>query len=251
MDPNFSLDESDIPTAEEADPKDVKIFRELVGSLGWVVTWTRSDCAFSVNYLARFLLRPNRRLINTAKQVILYLASSRDSGIHFRRRKPSDPLDDMLQVYADTSDADCKLTSRSTGGFIVFINGAAVSWKSGRLPLVTLSSAESEYVQITMACQEILFLRELMEKLGYGQKATVVFEDNQAAIALCNNPVFHRRTRHIRRRYHFVRQCVEDGEIYIAYVKSEDNVADMLTKPLPYVVFIRHRRKALNEDARI
>eukprot|EP00961_Rhodomonas_salina_P270681 3657369-Rhodomonas_salina.1 len=68
-----------------------------------------------------------------------------------------------------------------------------------------------------MACQEILFLRELMEKLGYGQKATVVFEDNQAAIVLCNNPVFHQRTRHIRRHYHFVRQCVEDGEIYIAY----------------------------------
>eukprot|EP00961_Rhodomonas_salina_P232845 3146149-Rhodomonas_salina.1 len=157
----------------------------------------------------------------------------------------------MLQVYADTSDADCKLTSRSTGGFIVFINCAAVSWKSCRLPLVTLSSAESEYVQITMACQEILFLRELMEKLGYGQKVTVVFEDNQAAIALCNNPVFHQRTRHIRRRYHFVRQCVEDREIYIAYVKSEDNVADMLTKPLPHVVFIRHRSKALNEDARI
>eukprot|EP00961_Rhodomonas_salina_P216131 2919788-Rhodomonas_salina.1 len=84
-----------------------------------------------------------------------------------------------------------------------------------------------------MACQEILLLCELMEKLGYCQKQTVVFKDNQAAIALCNNP------------------CIEDGEIYIVYVKSEDNVAGMLTKPLPYVIFIHHQRKALNEDARI
>eukprot|EP00961_Rhodomonas_salina_P112718 1516324-Rhodomonas_salina.1 len=69
-----------------------------------------------------------------------------------------------------------------------------------------------------MACQEILFLRELLEKLGYAQCATVVYKDNQAAIALCNNPVFHRRTRHIQRRCHFVRQCVEAGEIFISYI---------------------------------
>eukprot|EP00961_Rhodomonas_salina_P033751 453910-Rhodomonas_salina.1 len=96
-----------------------------------------------------------------------------------------------------------------------------------------------------MACQEILFLRELMQKLGYSQKAIVVFKDNQAAITLCNNPVFHRRTQHI------LVLRMERSTGYIVYVKSKGNVADMLTKPHPYVVFTCHQRKALNEDARI
>jgi hypothetical protein len=151
-----------------------------------------------------------------------------------------------MHVYADTSDADCKLTSKSTGGYVIFVCGTAISWRSGLLPLVTLSSAESEYVQVTLAAQEIIFLRQLLENLGYDQKATVVYEDNQAAIAICNNPVFHRRTRHIRRRYHYVRQCVKDGEIFLKYVQSCDNLADMLTKALPFERLVRHRARTLN-----
>ena len=96
-----------------------------------------------------------------------------------------------MSVYADTSDADCNITSKSTGGYVIYINGSPVAWKSGRLPMVTLSSAESEYVQVTLACQEILYLRQVLEALGYKQTATAIFEDNQAAIAICNNPCHH------------------------------------------------------------
>lgn len=120
-------------------------------------------------------------------------------------------------------------------------------WKSGRLPLVTLSSAESEYVQLTLACQEILHLREVLQTLGFEQAPTEIFEDNQAAIAICNNPCHRSRTRHIKRKYHFIRQCIKDSEVYVTYVESRNNVADVFTKPLDETTFERLARRARND----
>eukprot|EP00961_Rhodomonas_salina_P019903 267863-Rhodomonas_salina.1 len=119
-----------------------------------------------------------------------------------------------MKVYADTSDADCKTTAKSTCGYIITLNDAPIVWKSlsGCLPLVTLSSAESEYVQLTLACQEILHMREVLQVLGFKQAPTEIREDNQAAITICNNQCHHSRTRHIKRQYHFIRQCIRDAE---------------------------------------
>eukprot|EP00961_Rhodomonas_salina_P272420 3681258-Rhodomonas_salina.2 len=122
-------------------------------------------------------------------------------------------------------------------------------WKSCRLQLVTLSSAESEYVQLTLACQEILHMQEVLQSLGFGQAPTQIFEDNQAAIAICNNPCHRSRTRHIKRCYHFIRQCIKDAEVYVTYVPSEDNVADLFTKLLDERLFEKHARRARNSRA--
>lgn len=152
-----------------------------------------------------------------------------------------------MSVYADTSNTNCNITSKSTGGYVIYINRAPVAWKSGRLPMVTLSSTEREYIQVTLACQEILYLREVLEALGYKQTATAIFKDNQAAIAICNNPCHHTRTRHIQRQYHFIRQCIHNGHVYVVYVQSADNIADVLTKPTPEPLFKRQRGIVLNE----
>eukprot|EP00961_Rhodomonas_salina_P165081 2224604-Rhodomonas_salina.1 len=117
-----------------------------------------------------------------------------------------------MKVYANTSDADCETTAKSTSGYVIMLNDAPIVWKSGRLPLVKLSSAESEYVQLTLACQEILHMRKVLQVLSFEQAATEIREDNQAAIAICNNPCHRSRTRHIKRRYHFIRQCIRDAE---------------------------------------
>ena len=114
--------------------------------------------------------------------------------------------------------------------------------------MVTLSSAESEYVQITLACQEIINLREMLEELGQVQAPTAIMEDNQAAIAICHNPVHRQRTRHITRRYHWIRQCIRHGLVRVHYIPTDWNVADMFTKPLPTTQFERLRAILLNED---
>jgi len=245
MEHKFEVDPDELSV--EPDPKILEEYRQVVGSLIYCSVWTRPDVSFSVNFLARFMSKPNKRLLMAAKRVLVYLRSTPGKGIHFRHHNDKDIAPLTLTAYADTSDADCKFTSKSTGGYMLFIHGAPIAWKSGRLPLVTLSSAESEYVQVTMACQEILYLREVMELLGEPQGPTVIREDNQAAIAICNNPCHRSRTRHIRRRYHFIRQCIADKSIYMSYVQSESNVADMMTKPLADGLFSKLRRLALNE----
>ena len=143
-----------------------------------------------------------------------------------------------LTVYVDASDADCGVTRRSTGGYVVYYNGVPISWRSARQPLVTLSTAESEYVQATLACQEVVALRHLFAELGSPMDApTVIYEDNKAAIDLSVNPCSRGRSKHIERRWHLVRQCHARKEIVLAQIAGELNPADLFTKALAYDKF--------------
>ena len=112
--------------------------------------------------------------------------------------------------------------------------GGVVSWGSKLQPTVALSSAEAEYMAACAAVQEAIHLRLLMRDLGFEQKgATVIYEDNQGCIALSENPMFHKRTKHIDIRYHFIRERVASGEVVLKYVATEHQLADLLTKALP------------------
>mmetsp|Transcript_62744 Transcript_62744/g.130422 ORF Transcript_62744/g.130422 Transcript_62744/m.130422 type:complete len:654 (-) Transcript_62744:429-2390(-) len=241
----FEINIADLP--ENPDPKLVAEMSAKIGSLIFLCVWTRCDIAFTVKYLAWFTLKANRECLSAVDHVFAYLKHTIDKGIWFRANPTNPEGKNVLVAYADTSNADCTMTSKSTGGYILFLNGAPIAWKSGRLPLVTLSSAESEYVQLTLASQEIISIRETLALLGLEQAATTVYEDNQAAIAICSNPCHRSRTRHIRRRYHFIRQCVKDGDIYVVYVQSAENVADMMTKPTPEPLFRFQASRSLNE----
>jgi hypothetical protein len=99
---------------------------------------------------------------------------------------------------------------------------------------VALSSSEAEYMALAAAVQECVHLRQLLADLGYPQKgATVIYEDNQGCIALARNPVFHKRTKHIDIRYHFIRERILDGTIDLKYIPTSDQYADIMTKCLP------------------
>jgi len=142
---------------------------------------------------------------------------------------------DWMQLYAfsDSSDADCKLTGKSTGGYVIFLNGSPISWKSARQHIVSLSTMESEYMQCTLTAIEILYLRETIESLGFKQNPTVCYEDNSACIKLSQNPVCRGRSKHIHRRWHFIRECVIDRkEITLEPINTSEQIADIYTKPL-------------------
>lgn len=124
------------------------------------------------------------------------------------------------------------------------LDSGLVSWNSKLQPTVALSSAEAEYMAVCAAVQEAIHLRQLLKDLGFKQdQATVIFEDNQGCIALSENPVFHKRTKHIDIKYHFVRERVASGEIELRYVATEHQLADLLTKGLagPRTVMLRSR----------
>ena len=108
-----------------------------------------------------------------------------------------------------------------------------VCWKSRKQTCVALSTCEAEYVALVSCVQEAKFLRSLYEEFSGDKVNTVdIFVDNQSAIALAKNPVLHQRTKHIDIKYHFIRVEVQKGYILLKYIPSEQNLADMFTKPI-------------------
>ena len=146
-----------------------------------------------------------------------------------------------LICYADASWANDLDTRRSTTGYLFKLNGNLVSWKSQRQPTVALSSTEAEYMSLAAATQEAIWLNRFVEELKiYAEEAVLIHQDNQGAIALAKNPVFHQRTKHIDLRYHFVREKVEDKDIEICYTCTSEMQADFLTKNLTRPLFEKH-----------
>ena len=115
------------------------------------------------------------------------------------------------------------------------MNGGAVSWKSSKQDVVAQSTTESEYVAASEAAKEAVWMKKFIEELGVVpsiQDPLEIFCDNEGAIALAKEPRSHKRTRHIHRRFHYIRNEVERGEICIRKVHTDQNLADPFTKPL-------------------
>jgi hypothetical protein len=121
------------------------------------------------------------------------------------------------------------------------MDGGAVSWSSRKQELVTLSTAESEYLAATHAAKELLWLRRLNGNLSApSSSATTLFCDNQAAVRLAEADNYHARTKHIDIRYHFIRDTVQCGEVSLVYCPTDDMTADILTKALPHWKVVQH-----------
>ena len=113
------------------------------------------------------------------------------------------------------------------------LGGGAITWSSRKQSSVALSTVEAEYMALSVATQEAIWLRHLQEELGVtNTDLTLIFEDNQGAISMAKNPVFHKRTKHVQNRYHFVREAVEQGTITLEYCRTDDMLADSFTKAL-------------------
>lgn len=135
-------------------------------------------------------------------------------------------------------------TRRSTTGVLFYLGTSPVSWNSHKQKIVTLSSCEAEYVAATAAtCQGIWLARLLADLLGGEPEKVLLKVDNQSAISLSKDPVFHERSKHIDLPYHFVREKVEAGSIDIEHVGTDEQLADILTKSLGKVKFQEMRKK--------
>jgi len=153
---------------------------------------------------------------------------TKDLGIHYKRNGTN-----LLLGYADADYAGDKDTRRSTSGLLFKLNGGPVQWSSKKQGAVALSTSESEYVSASAAAQEAVHLRMLLKDLGYLQKSpTEVQEDNQAAINISRNQVYHGRLKHVDVRVHYIRELVSTGVIKLVYCNTQIMIADLLTKPL-------------------
>ncbi|TGZ52773.1 Retrovirus-related Pol polyprotein from transposon TNT 1-94 [Temnothorax longispinosus] len=222
-----SRDTPEIPAGSEAGSW---LYRELIGALMYLAVATRPDIANTVFRLAQFNNNPRKRHWLAAKRVLRYLAGTTDLGLLFFRTYQS------LTSYSDADWGDCAIDRRSFTGYAFLLGGAAISWKSQKQRTVALSSTEAEYVSMTEAFKEGLYLRSLLTELGLGRMAiyiVVLYIDNRGAQYLAHDHMYHHRTKHINIRYHFLRQSVAEGLVTLEHVPTNEMVADILTKALP------------------
>lgn len=209
-------------------------YRELIGALMYLSVATRPDIANTVSKLAQFTNEPQRCHWLAAKRVLRYLAGSSRYGLVYTK------TDEPIIGYSDADWGGCTIDRRSYTGYAFLLSGAAITWKSQKQRTVALSTTEAEYVSLSEAAKEALYLRALMHELKLPEFGEIVINiDNQGALCLANDPVFHARTKHIDLKHHFVRGAVKDKKIDLAHVPTEDMVADVLTKPLPRVSHVR------------
>ena len=185
-------------------------YRAIIGSIIYVMLGTRPDLSFIITKLSQYLSNPTNYHLKVAKNVLKYLKHSLNYKIIFRK---SQKLDIFGYCDSDFGGSEDRF-SISGYCFKLSENGPLISWKSKKQNIVALSSCEAEYVSLTSAIQEANFLRQLFADMQFLDKPSVtIFVDNQSAISLAKNPVFHQRTKHIDIKFHYIRNDIKNKNV--------------------------------------
>jgi hypothetical protein len=201
-------------------------YRGMIGSLLYL-TASRPDIMFSTCLCARYQSEPKESHLKAVKRIFRYLKGTPNLGLWY----PKDSGFDLIG-YTDADYAGCKLDRKSTSGGCQLLGGKLVSWSSKKQNSVATSTAEAEYVAAGSCCAQLLWMQHQLADYDLVFTKTPIMCDNQSAIAITENPVFHSRTKHIEIRHHFIRDCAEKGKVILKYVPTNDQLADIFTKPL-------------------
>ncbi|XP_024314609.1 uncharacterized protein LOC112270752 [Brachypodium distachyon] len=227
-------------------PVDSTEFRSIVGSLRYLVH-TRPDICHAVGIVSCYMENPTTEHMAAVKHILRYVLGSLNLGCYYKRKKSTKP---QLIGYCDSDMGGDVDDRKSTSGVIFYLGENPISWVSQKQKVVALSTCEAEYFAATSAaCQGVWLSRLLGDLLDEEPKTAILKVDNQFAISLSKNPVFHDRSKHIHVRYHFARECVETEKISVEYVRTELQLADILTKALGRVRFLEIREKIGMENA--
>lgn len=228
LDSKLKLDVASFPL------RDVNVYQCLVGKLIYL-TITRPDITFAVSLVSQFMHSPTDHHLQIVKRLLRYLTGTISRGIVMKKHGHF-----TIEGYCDSYWAGNSLDIKSTTGYCTFIGGNLVTWKSKKQTVVARSSAETKYRAMTSTACELIWLKNLLKDFGITSKAPIILHcDNQAAMHIAANPVFHERTKHVEVDCHFVRSQVQSKIIETVYTRSSDQLADLFTKPLASVQFER------------
>ena len=199
-------------------------YQRLVGKLIYL-SHTRPDIAYAVGIVSQFMHRPQKDHYEAALRIVKYLKGTVGHGVMFRKNGHKG-----VYGYTDADWASNPVDRKSTAGYFTFVEGNLVTWRSKKQKVVALSSAEAEFRGIRSGLMEILWLRRLMREIGLSPETSQLFCDNKAAISISENPVQHDRTKHVEVDRHFIKENIESGAVELPFVRSEDQLADILTK---------------------
>ncbi|CAI7868662.1 unnamed protein product [Closterium sp. NIES-54] len=206
-------------------------YPELVGCLMNLMTCTRPDLAYPLSLLARYVAPGRHRKVHwdAAKRVLRSLCSTTGMGLVLGGRGLV-----VLTGHADASWVDDSATQQSSQGYSFSLGSGSISWRSTRSSSVLSSSCEAEIYAGAIAAQELRWLTYLLTDLGEQPRSPpVLYVDNKAMIALCQEHKLEQRTKHIALRYFFARELQQRGQLRLAYVATRANTADIFSKALP------------------
>ena len=225
---HFKLSKDQAPkTEKERAEMDSTPYASAVGSLMYAMVCSRPDIGYAMSMVSRFLSDPGHEHWTALKWIMRYIKGSLNLGLMYGKKTFTD---EVVVGCVDSDYAGCLDTRRSLTGYVFNVLGGCVSWKSNLQKVVALSSTEAEYMAATEAIKEAIWLKGFTQELGLKSENITVFCDNQSALHLMKNPMYHERSKHIDIRLHFIRDIVSSEQVRVLKINTNHNPADMLTK---------------------
>jgi len=219
---------------------DVTKYRSIIGSLRYLVN-TRPDIAYAVGMASRFMESPNNEHWAVVKRIVRYVSGTTDYGCKYVKGGETGL---NLLGYTDSDHGGDLVLRRSTTGMAFFLGNNLVTWTSQKQKVVALSTCEAEYVAAAAgACQGVWLSRLIADLMGRDVQKFRLLVDNKSAIELSKNPVFHERSKHIDTCFHYIRECINSGQVEVDHVRTDNQLADILTKALGRIRFVELRQK--------
>ncbi|CAM9224442.1 unnamed protein product [Heterosigma akashiwo] len=220
----------------KAELSDANLYRSMVGTLAWVANWTRPELAFAVHKLQRTQINPEPKHFEAVQRAFRYLKGTQSESLRLGG-------DLVLRAYSDADFCNDRVDGKLVTGYILFLGDAPIVWSSKLQGAVTTSTVEAEYMALRSAVKDIMWLRSLLAEMGCPQHdPTPVVEDNSACVEWANDLLVNKRNRHFHVSYHLAKEQVSLGTIRMFFIKTHDQVADILTKALNAANFERHQK---------
>ena len=224
-------------------------YAALIGVLLWITRMSRPDIQLAVTLLASHMSKFTEYHIKAAKRVLTYLKGTADLGLHIKKMSSGfDILNCKLEIFSDSDWARDKIKRRSVTGYVGYFLGNPIAYLVRYQTTVALSSCEAEYMAMTDAAKEVLYFRNLFEDMKPDARLrfpVIMHVDNSAALAISTTLVTNKRTKHIDIRFHFLRELHDNAIVKPTKIHTDDNDADIFTKPLEEAVFVKHRIKLI------
>nr|GEU68577.1 hypothetical protein [Tanacetum cinerariifolium] len=204
---------------------DLHLYRSMIGSLMYLSA-SKPDIMFAVCACARHQITPKECHLHAVKRIFRYLKGHPKLGLWYPKESAFD-----LVAYSNSDYGGATQDRKSTTRGCQFLGRRLISWQCKKQTIMATSTTEAKYVATTSGCGQVLWIQNQLLDYGYNFMNTKIYIDNNSAICIVKNPVYHSKTKDIEIIHHFIRDCFEKKLISVDHIHTDDNVANLLTKP--------------------